>query len=202
MVRAITELGAEVCCTLGMLTACQAQRLKEAGLYAYNHNLDTSEGFYKSIITTRTYEDRLRTLDLVRESGMTICCGGILGIGETVTDRLQLILTLCRRDPHPESVPINKLSPTPGTPFGDYPLFPTLDMVRIIALARITMPHAMVRLAAGRQQMSLEEQALCFMAGANSLFYCEKFLVTPNAPMDQDDLMFERFKIQKRPAYA
>lgn len=202
MVKGITDLGLEVCCTLGMLKEHQAQRLKEAGLYAYNHNLDSSENFYKTIITTRTYQDRLNTLDIAEKANLSVCCGGILGMGEDPVDRLQLLHTLCTRNPHPESVPINRLSQIPGTPLEDQPKVSIWDMIRMIAVARIVMPEAMVRLSAGRIEMSYEQQALCFLAGANSVFAGEKLLTVANNPIDTDEEMFHILGLKKRPAFA
>lgn len=202
MVKEITGLGVEVCCTLGMLKEPFARRLKEAGLYAYNHNLDTSEKFYKSISTTRTYQDRIETLNVLDKVDLSICCGGILGMGEDEVDRLEFLLTLCRRNPHPESVPINRLSQIPGTPLEDQPRFSFWDMVRVIAIARIVMPLAMVRLSCGRIEMSFEEQALCFLAGANSIFTGEKLLTVANTPVDRDEEMFQLFGLKKRPAFS
>lgn len=202
MIKGITNLGVEVCCTLGMLKEHQAKRLKEAGLYAYNHNLDSSEKYYKTIITTRTYQERLDTLDVAQKAELSVCCGGILGLGEEVLDRLELLLTLCRRDPHPESVPINRLSPIPGTPLENQPKVSTWEMVRIIAVARIVLPQAMVRLTSGRPEMSFEEQALCFLAGANSIFTGEKLLTVANNAVDKDEEMFQLLGIKKRPAFA
>lgn len=202
MVKDITDLGVEVCCTLGMLKENQAERLKEAGLYAYNHNLDSSEKFYKTIITTRTYQDRLNTLDVVEKANLSVCCGGILGMGEGPIDRLELLLTLCRRNPHPESVPINRLSQIPGTPLENQPKVSTWDMVRVIAVARIVLPEAMVRLSCGRIEMSYEEQALCFLAGANSIFAGQKLLTVANTPIDKDEEMFQLLGLKKRPAFA
>lgn len=201
MIQSIAALGVEVCCTLGMVKEHQAKRLKEAGLYAYNHNLDTSEKFYPTIITTRTYQDRLQTLDVVDQSGLSVCCGGIIGMGESVEDRLELLLTLCRRQPHPESVPINLLEAMSGTPLeGQKP--PSIwETLRIIAIARIIMPAAMVRLSAGRLGMSVEQQALCFLAGANSIFSGERLLTVSNPPFDQDEEMFQLLGLKKRPAY-
>lgn len=189
VVRTIADEGVEVCCTLGMLTESQARRLKEAGLYAYNHNLDTSPEFYPSIITTRRYEDRLNTLDLVEKAGISVCCGGIIGMGESIDDRVGLIHQLATLNPHPGSVPINLLIPVPGTPLAQQPPVPIWDMVRMIATARITMPETMVRLSAGRWDRSLEEQALCFLAGANSIFSGEKLLTQPNPEFDADRAM-------------
>jgi biotin synthase len=169
MVKEVNALGLEVCVTLGMLNADQAQKLKEAGLYAYNHNIDTSEANYSNIITTRTFSDRLDTLEKVREAGITVCCGGIVGLGESTEDRISMLHTLATLTQHPESVPINALVRIKGTPLALLPRVPIWDMVRMIATARILMPKAMVRLSAGRAQMSPSEQALCFMAGANSI---------------------------------
>ena len=201
-VRQITDMGVEVCCTLGMLTESQAARLKEAGLYAYNHNLDTSPEFYSSITTTRRYEDRLKTLDAVEKAGMSVCCGGIIGMGESIDDRVGLIHMLARRKSHPESVPINLLIPVQGTPLQERPSVPIWDMIRMIATARITMPKAMVRLSAGRLERSLEEQALCFLAGANSIFSGEKLLTRPNPHFDEDEKMLRLFGLTPRPAFA
>ena len=191
MVRSVKQLGMEACCTLGMLTGEQARRLKEAGLDAYNHNLDTSREKYGDIITTRAYEDRLRTLEQVRAAGIGVCCGGIIGMGESVEDRCELLRTLAAQDPHPESVPINMLVRVRGTPLAEAPRVGTLDMVRMIATARILMPRAMVRLSAGRQQMCEEAQLLCMMAGANSVFFGEKLLTTGNPEYEQDMALFE-----------
>jgi biotin synthase len=202
MIRGISDLGLEVCVTLGMLNKDQALRLKEAGLYAYNHNLDSSESFYKTIITTRTYQDRLDTLDVIEKTGLSVCCGGILGMGETVIDRLQLLQVLCNRSNHPESVPINRLATIPGTPLQDMPVLKVFDMVRIIAIARITMPKTMIRLSAGRLGMTHEEHALCFFAGANSIFAGEKLLTIANRSIDKDDEMFNFFGLQKQKAFA
>ena len=191
MVRGVKRLGMEACCTLGMLTGEQARRLKEAGLDAYNHNLDTSREKYGDIITTRAYEDRLHTLEQVRAAGIGVCCGGIIGMGESVEDRCELLRTLAAQDPHPESVPVNMLVRVRGTPLAEAPPVGTLDMVRMIATARILMPRAMVRLSAGRQQMSEEAQLLCMMAGANSVFFGEKLLTTGNPEYEQDMALFE-----------
>ena len=186
MVRGVRALGMEACCTLGMLTREQANRLKEAGCTAYNHNLDTSRSAYGSIITTRDYDDRLRTLRSVREAGITICSGGIIGMGESVDDRCEMLRTLAEQDPHPESVPINMLVRVAGTPLADRPPVATAEMVRMIATARLLMPRAMVRLSAGRLQMSEEAQLLCMMAGANSIFFGDKLLTTANPEYAQD----------------
>jgi biotin synthase len=201
-VKQIAEMGIEVCCTLGMLNASQAQRLKEAGLYAYNHNLDTSAEFYPSIVTTRRYEDRLKTLDLVEKAGISVCCGGIIGMGESVEDRVGLLHQLASRNPHPESVPINALIPVRGTPLEKNPALPIWEWVRMIATTRIVMPKAMVRLSAGRLGRSYEEQALCFLAGANSIFCGEKLLTRPNPDFDEDQEMMALFGLKPRKAYA
>ena len=191
MVRGVAALGMEVCCTLGMLTAEQARALKQAGLTAYNHNLDTSPEFYGQIITTRVYEERLRTLAAVRQAGITVCCGGILGMGESEDDRIGLLLQLANLEPHPESVPINMLVRAEGTPLAGQPPLDPLEMVRAIATARLLMPRSRVRLAAGRQQMSREAVALCFLAGANSIFVGERLLTTPNPAPDEDALLLQ-----------
>jgi biotin synthase len=187
MVRGVSALGLEVCCTLGMLTEGQAERLKDAGLSAYNHNLDTSPEFYGSIITTRVYDERLRTLAAVRKAGITVCCGGILGMGERESDRIGLLHQLATLQPHPESVPINMLVRVEGTPLASMPALDPLEMVRAIATARILMPASRVRLAAGRKQLSPEAVTLCFLAGANSIFVGEKLLTTPNPGPDEDE---------------
>jgi biotin synthase len=190
-VRGISELGLEVCCTLGMLTDEQAVRLKDAGLTAYNHNLDTSPEFYGNIITTRVYEERLATIAAVRKAGITVCCGGILGMGEKEADRVGLLHQLATLHPHPESVPINMLVRVEGTPLADVPPLGPLEMVRAIATARILMPGSRVRLAAGRKQLSPEAVTLCFLAGANSIFVGEKLLTTPNPGADEDELLLQ-----------
>jgi biotin synthase len=191
MVRGVSALGLEVCCTLGMLTEEQAVRLKGAGLTAYNHNLDTSPEFYGSIITTRVYDERLRTLAAVRKAGITVCCGGILGMGEKESDRVGLLQQLATLKPHPESVPINMLVRVEGTPLASMPALDPLEMVRAIATARIIMPASRVRLAAGRKQLSPEAVTLCFVAGANSIFVGEKLLTTPNPGPDEDEQLLE-----------
>jgi biotin synthase len=191
MVRGVAALDLEVCCTLGMLTESQAHRLKEAGLTAYNHNLDTSPEFYPQIITTRVYEDRLRTIAHVRNAGITVCCGGILGMGESEEDRISLLEQLSRLEPHPESVPINMLVRNEGTPLAGAEELDPLIMVRTIATARILMPAARVRLAAGRRSLSQEAVALCFLAGANSIFTGAKLLTTPNPGSEEDDRMLQ-----------
>ncbi len=192
MVEAIKALRLETCATLGMLTAAQARRLKESGLDYYNHNLDTSPEFYGQIITTRVYQDRLETLDHVRAAGIHVCCGGIVGMGETRADRVGMIAALAGLPVHPESVPINMLVRVAGTPLGDEPMLDPLEFVRTVAVARITMPRAVVRLSAGREDMNEETQALCFLAGANSIFYGPKLLTTPNPERDRDRVLMEK----------
>ena len=201
VVSGVADLGLEVCATLGMLTDDQAAKLKEAGLYAYNHNLDSSEDFYKKIITTRTYDDRLDTIKKVQDNDISVCSGGIIGMGETHEDRIGLLYTLSNLDPHPESVPVNALIAVEGTPMEGQPKVPSWEMARMIATARILMPQSMVRLSAGRVRMNFEEQALCFMAGANSIFTGEKLLTTDNNGIDEDMHMFELFGLKPRPAY-
>jgi biotin synthase len=186
MVKGVRSLGLEACCTLGMLTQDQALKLADAGLNAYNHNLDTSPEFYGSIISTRTYDDRLKTLANVRKAGVTVCSGGIIGMGETLNDRYGLLQQLAVQNPHPESVPINQLVKVEGTPLQDEKSLDVFDFVRMIATARILMPASMVRLSAGRLQLSDEAQTLCFLAGANSIFMGEKLLTTPNPESDRD----------------
>lgn len=186
MVRSVSTLDMEVCCTLGMLSAEQADRLKDAGLTAYNHNLDTGAEFYNQIITTRTYQDRLETLKNVRNAGISVCCGGIVGMGESLDDRIDLLWTLATLPEHPESVPINKLIAVPGTPLENQMELEFWDFLRMVAVARILMPGSMVRLSAGRVNLTASEQALCFFAGANSIFTGEKLLTTPNNELDQD----------------
>ncbi len=202
MVRTVRGLGLEVCATLGMLTPQQAQALKEAGLTAYNHNLDTSEAYYNQVITTRTYADRLHTLQAARDAGLTLCTGGILGLGEREEDRIDLLYTLATLNPHPESVPINALVPIEGTPLQDREPPTVWEMVRTIATARILMPKSKIRLAAGRERLSPVEQALCFVAGANSLFLGEKLLTTPNADLADDQALFATLGIEPLPAFA
>lgn len=201
MVKGVNELGMEVCCTLGMLTETQAQKLADAGLYAYNHNLDTSKEYYKEIISTRTYNERLDTLDNVRKAGISVCCGGIVGLGETHTDRIKMLHTLSTMPEHPESVPINALVAVEGTPLENNQKVDIWDMVKMIATARILMPKAMVRLSAGRASFSVSEQALCFMAGANSIFTGEKLLTTPNPSFDEDKAMFNLLGLTAREAF-
>ncbi|WP_083422133.1 biotin synthase BioB [Arsenicibacter rosenii] len=201
MVKGVNGMGMEVCCTLGMLTDSQAQKLKEAGLYAYNHNLDTSEEFYDDIITTRTYDDRLETLGSVRKAGISVCSGGIIGMGEQQEDRIGMLLTLATLPEHPESVPVNALVPVEGTPLEDQERVSVWEMIRMIATARIIMPKAMVRLSAGRVRMNTEEQALCFLAGANSIFAGDKLLTTPNPEEDADKQLFQTLNIRPRPSF-
>lgn len=191
MVRGIRHLGLEVCCTLGMLSLSQAQELKKAGLHSYNHNIDTSEEFYKDIVTTHTYAERLKTLENIRNAGIHVCCGGIIGLGEHPKDRIAMLHTLATLPSHPDSVPINALVPIKGTPLATNPFVDIWDMVRMISLARILMPKAMIRIAAGRESMSLTEQTLCFVAGANSIFAGEKLLTTPNKDQSEDLKLFE-----------
>jgi biotin synthase len=201
MVKGVNEMGMEVCCTLGMLTETQARKLADAGLYAYNHNLDTSKEYYKEIISTRTYNERLDTLDNVRKAGISVCCGGIVGLGETHTDRIKMLHTLSTMPEHPESVPINALVAVEGTPLENNQKVDIWDMVKMIATARILMPKAMVRLSAGRASFSVAEQALCFMAGANSIFTGEKLLTTPNPSFDEDKAMFNLLGLTAREAF-
>lgn len=201
MVREVNDMGLEVCATLGMIDEAKASRLQEAGLYAYNHNLDTSEEKYSDIISTRTYKDRLDTLDSVRKAGLTVCSGGIIGMGEEDEDRFDMLVTLANMDPHPESVPINKLVPVEGTPLEGIEVADVFDMVRMIATARIMMPTSMVRLSAGRLSLSDEGQALCFMAGANSIFAGDKLLTTPN-PSENDDMkLFKKLGLNPRESF-
>jgi len=192
MVKAVRALGLETCATLGMLTRPQAQALKRAGLDYYNHNLDTSPEFYGDIITTRVYQDRLETLQHVRDAGIHVCCGGIVGMGESRADRIGMIAALASLPVHPESVPINMLVRVAGTPLADAPVLDPFEFVRTIAVARITMPRSVVRLSAGREDMSEETQALCFLAGANSIFYGPKLLTTANPERDRDRVLMEK----------
>jgi biotin synthase len=200
MVRGVRALGMEACCTLGMLTESQAADLAAAGLTAYNHNLDTSPEFYGEIITTRTYRDRLDTLARVRRAGITVCCGGIIGMGEDRTARYGLLRELSSLNPHPESVPINLLVRVEGTPLADAPAIDPLEMVRTIATARILMPESMVRLSAGRLSLSEEAQTLCLLAGANSVFLGDRLLTTPNPEADADRRLFAKLGLHLRPA--
>ena len=195
-IEAVRGEGLETCATLGMLTPDHAAELGAAGLDYYNHNLDTSEEFYSEIISTRTYQDRLDTLENVRDAGMKVCCGGIVGMGEGQNDRAGLLATLANMSPQPESVPINNLVKVPGTPLDDTQELDPLDFVRTVAVARILMPQARVRLSAGREQMSDEMQTLCFMAGANSIFYGEDLLTTGNATPEHDRDLLQRLKLE------
>jgi len=198
MVEAVAGMGMEACVTMGMLRPDQAQKLAAAGLTAYNHNLDTSESFYPEIITTRTYRDRLETIKYVAEAGIQVCCGGIVGMGETDRDRIELLHTLANLQPQPESVPINALSPVAGTPLGDLEAVDPLVLVRMVATARVLMPKAVVRLSAGRDRLSVSDQALCFLAGANSIFSSERLLTTSN-PSWQDDIeLFEKLGVKPK----
>jgi biotin synthase len=199
MVRGVSALGLEACCTLGMLNEAQAARLKEAGLHAYNHNLDTSRRHYRSIISTRSYDDRLRTLDNVRKAGITVCSGGIIGMGESIDDRCELLRTLAALDPQPESVPINALVAVEGTPLEGTPPVEPLELVRMIATARILMPRTRVRLSAGRMALSEEAQLLCFMAGANSIFYGDKLLTTGNPDVAEDQALLRKAGLRAAP---
>jgi biotin synthase len=201
MVKGVNAMGMEVCCTLGMLTHEQAVKLKEAGLYAYNHNLDTSEEFYGDVISTRTYSDRIETLENVRQAKISVCSGGIIGMGEHENDRIGMLHTLSTLPEHPESVPVNALVPVEGTPLENQPRVSVWEMIRMIATARIIMPKAMVRLSAGRVRMTLEEQALCFLAGANSIFAGDKLLTTPNPAFVQDQEMFQILQLKPRQAH-
>lgn len=201
MVKGVSSIGMEVCCTLGMLTPDQAQKLKAAGLYAYNHNLDTSEAYYDDIVTTRTYADRLDTLQSVRQAKISVCSGGIIGLGEQEEDRIGMLHTLSTLQEHPESVPVNALVPIPGTPLEAQPKVSVWEMIRMIATARIIMPRTMVRLSAGRVRMNIEEQALCFLAGANSIFAGDKLLTTPNPGYVKDKALFQALEIRPRAAF-
>jgi biotin synthase len=201
MVSEVNDMGMEVCCTLGMLTYEQAQRLKEAGCFAYNHNIDTSSDNYNNIITTRTFEDRLNTLSNVRKAKLSVCCGGIVGLGETDEDRMKMLHTLSTMEDHPDSVPINALVAVKGTPLEENERIGIDEMLRMIATARILMPKSVVRLSAGRNEMTIAEQALCFMAGANSIFAGEKLLTTPNPDFDTDMQMFTMLGLVPRKAF-
>jgi biotin synthase len=202
MVRVVRGLGMEACCTLGMLNQEQADKLADAGLTAYNHNLDTSPEFYGRIITTRTYDERLETLGRVRKAGITVCCGGIIGMGEDRKVRYGLLRQISSLDPHPESVPVNMLVQVEGTPLADVAPEDPLELVRTIATARILMPTSFVRLSAGRLSLSDEGQALCFLAGANSVFLGERLLTTPNPGQSHDDQLFDRLGMRLTAAPA
>ncbi|PTX44729.1 biotin synthase [Christiangramia gaetbulicola] len=201
MVRTINKLDMEVCCTLGMLTENQAQRLAEAGLYAYNHNLDSSEEYYKKVISTRGYQDRLDTIGNVRKTNVTVCSGGIIGMGESEADRAGMLVALSTLNPQPESVPINALVPVEGTPLEEQKPVPIWDMIRMVATTRIVMPETQVRLSAGRTQMSREGQAMCFFAGANSIFAGDKLLTTPNPDVNEDMEMFKMLGLNPQKAF-
>jgi biotin synthase len=200
MVRGVRALGMEACVTLGMLDDAQAAALAEAGLTAYNHNLDTSAEFYGSIITTRTFEDRLATLGRVHRAGIQVCSGGIIGMGESIDDRCRMILTLATLDPQPDSVPVNALVPVAGTPLGHRPPVDPLELVRMVATARILMPRATVRLSAGRSELSEEAQVLCFLAGANSIFYGDRLLTTGNPAVEADQALLRKAGLSARPS--
>lgn len=202
MVKAVNQQGMEVCCTLGMLTEKQAQRLADAGLYAYNHNVDTSEEYYKEVISTRGYEDRLKTINNVRKTGVTVCSGGIIGMGESIKDRCKMLLTLANLNPQPESVPINALVSVEGTPMEDLEPIPIWDMIRMVATTRIVMPKTTIRLSAGRTTMSREGQAFCFMAGAASIFAGDKLLTTPNPDIYEDLEMFDLLGLKPTDPFA
>lgn len=202
MIRELNGMGVEVCCTLGLLNAECAKRLADEGLYAYNHNLDTSEAFYPHIITTRTYQDRLNTIKHVQKAGISVCCGGIIGMGETINERLELILTLANLSPQPDSVPINRLISIPGTPLQDLEMVSIWEFVRLIAITRLVMPKTMIRLSAGRLQLSAEQQALCFLAGANSIFSGDKLLTTDNPSFQDDQELFSLLGLTIRPSHA
>lgn len=201
MVRSVRDMEMEVCCTLGMLTENQAKRLAAAGLYAYNHNIDTSEEYYKKVISTRGFEDRLETIGNARKAGLTVCSGGIIGMGEKDEDRVSMLYTLSLMNPQPESVPINALVSVEGTPMEDQQLVPIWDMIRMIATTRIVLPESAVRLSAGRTEMSDEGQALCFLAGANSIFAGDKLLTTPNPDFTSDMELFNILGLQPMKAY-
>ncbi|ARV12113.1 biotin synthase BioB [Gilvibacter sp. SZ-19] len=202
MVRTINKLDMEVCCTLGMVTENQAKRLAEAGLYAYNHNLDTSEDYYKDVISTRAYQDRLDTISNVRKTNVTVCSGGIIGMGENLEDRAGMLVALATLDPQPESVPINALVAVEGTPMEDIEPISIWEMIRMVATTRIVMPKTQVRLSAGRTEMSREGQAMCFFAGANSIFAGDKLLTTPNPDVNQDMEMFKMLGLTPQKAFV
>ena len=201
MVRQVSAMGLETCCTLGMLTVDQAQRLKEAGLHTYNHNLDTGRDFYPEIVTTHTYEDRLKTIEIIGKAGISLCCGGIMGMGEGSKDRIDLIATLSSFEIPPESIPVNTLVPIPGTPMEERKRASIWDVIRLIATIRIVIPTAIIRLAAGREQLSDEEQALCFLAGSNSLFSGEKLLTTPLPGAQKDADLLNLLSLTPRKPY-
>jgi biotin synthase len=196
LVREVKAAGLEVCCTLGMVTEAQAKRLKEAGLYAYNHNIDSSRNFYSKIISTRTYDDRLRTIENVRRAGLTVCTGGIIGMGETEEDRVDFLWQLANFDPPPESITINSLVATPGTPLGEQKSATALDLARVIATARILMPKSMIRLSAGRLGLTEEGQFLCFLSGANSIFLGDRLLTSSNPSVENDYALFSKIGVE------
>ncbi len=202
MVKMINAEGLEVCTTLGMITEEQAKKLADAGLCAYNHNIDTSEDYYDKIITTRTFQDRLNTIQNIRKAGLKVCCGGIIGLGESVEDRISMLYTLNLFDPHPESVPINALVPIKGTKLENQPRISPWEMIRQIATTRIVLPKSIIRLAAGRSELSLEAQTLCFLSGANSIFVGDKLLTTPNNNILEDDFLFNVLGIESTPAQS
>ncbi|MFT6715940.1 MAG: biotin synthase [Saprospiraceae bacterium] len=202
MVREVNAMDMEVCCTLGMLSDDQAQRLADAGLYAYNHNIDTSEEHYEEVISTRTFKDRIDTHKSVRKAGVSLCSGGIIGLGETKKDRLKMILALANSEKQPESVPINTLVPVEGTPLENQEKVPVWDLIKMVAIARITMPRSAVRLSAGRLELTDEGQAFCFMAGANSIFAGETLLTTPNPEFDNDMMLFKTLGLESKKAFA
>ena len=201
-VRAVSELGMEVCVTLGQIGPAEARKLKEAGVTAYNHNIDTSPEFYPEIVSTHTFQDRLDTIAAVQESGMSVCCGGIIGMGETEGDRLRMLEVLCNLDPAPESVPINCLMAMPGTPMEAQPQVDVFELVRLVATTRIALPRAKVRLSAGRTRLSREAQALCFFAGANSIFYGDKLLTAANPGADEDRQLLAELDLTPQPPRA
>ncbi len=201
MVKTVNRMDMEVCCTLGMVSAEQAKKLADAGLYAYNHNIDTSEAYYDDIISTRKYDDRLKTIDNVRKAKITVCSGGIIGMGESPEDRIGMLLTLANMEVHPESVPINALVPVEGTPLAEQPRVPSYELIRMIATTRLVMPSSVVRLSAGREGMELSDQAMCFMAGASSIFSGDKLLTTPNPDFNSDKEMFDLLGLMPKEAF-
>jgi len=201
-VREVSRLGMEVCVTLGQLGDEEAQELKKAGLTAYNHNIDTSPEHYSQIVTTHTFDDRLQTIGAVQRAGISVCCGGIIGMGESVTDRLRMLEVLCHFDPAPESVPINCLMPMPGTPLADVPPIDVFELVRLIATSRIVLPKAKIRLSAGRTRLSREAQALCFFAGANSIFYDDRLLTAGNPGVDEDRQLLKDLGLEAQAPYS
>ncbi|GAA4787055.1 biotin synthase BioB [Olivibacter ginsenosidimutans] len=202
MVRTVTNMDMEVCCTLGMLTETQAKRLEEAGLYAYNHNLDSSRDFYEQIISTRSYDDRLQTIQHVRKTSITLCSGGIIGMGESIRDRFEMLRVLANLTPQPESVPINALVAVAGTPLEDQPTVTSFELIRMIATTRIVLPHTQVRLSAGRASLNPEAQTLCFLAGANSIFLGDKLLTTPNPDQQTDKKLLETLGLKPQEPFS